>query len=165
MNEKFPFIAVIIPTDNRPEQLFVCLQAFERQDYPPDRFEIIVVDDGGKMSLETVTGRFKDESDLKRVKQANAGPAKSRNAGAGHAKGQIIAFTDDDCIPAEGLLANIAERFSCSTDSAIGGPSINSLTNNIFSCTSQLISDFLLSYYKKGDGEVGFFPSNNLAGA
>ncbi len=163
MKQKYPFISVIIPTRDRPEQLVSCLQSLERQVYPPDRFEVIVVDDGGNIQLESLIDRFNYRIDMKLFKQKPAGPGKARNTGARSAKGQFLAFTDDDCIPATDWLENLAARFSSSADSVIGGPAFNTLTSNLYSCASQLINDFFCSYHHKDHNEVGFLASNNLA--
>lgn len=58
--------------------------------------EILVVDDGSTDDTSTVVRRF---SDVRLIRQANAGPAAARNRGAREAKGSILLFTDDDCIP------------------------------------------------------------------
>src|SRR5690348_17430989 len=52
MPDAAPFFSVIIPTHNRPKQLAACLRAIAEVDYPRDRFEVIVVDDGGSASLQ-----------------------------------------------------------------------------------------------------------------
>ena len=59
-----PFCSVIIPTHRRPDQLAECLGALAALDYPADRFEVIVVDDGGGMPLEPVLGPFRDRIQL-----------------------------------------------------------------------------------------------------
>jgi glycosyltransferase involved in cell wall biosynthesis len=161
MNQTHPFFSVIIPTRDRPEQLFGCLQSLERQNYPSDRFEVIVVDDGGTIPLETVVERFNDSIDMKLFKQKHVGPAKARNTGAGYAKGQFLAFTDDDCNPANDWLETLAILFSSSADCVIGGSTINTLTTNPFSCASQLINDFSRHYHN--NNEAGFLTSNNFA--
>ena len=53
-----PNFSIVIPTYNRPEQLVFCLQACARLDYPCDRFEVIVVDDGGATPLDEIVTRF-----------------------------------------------------------------------------------------------------------
>ena len=163
MNQKYPFFSVIIPTRDRPEQIFSCLHSLEKQDYPPDRFEVIVVDDGGKIPLETVIGRFNDKIDMKLFKQKHVGPASARNTGARYAKGRFLAFIDDDCNPATDWLENLAMCFSSSADCVIGGPTINTLTANPYSCASQLVNDFFCNYHNKNHNEAGFLASNNLA--
>ena len=163
MTQMHPFFSVIIPTRDRPEQLFNCLQSLQRQTYPPDRFEVIVVDDGGKMPLEAVVDCFSDRIDVRLLKDTHIGPAKARNTGAACAKGLILAFTDDDCVPANDWLENFALVFSRSADCLVGGSTINALTRNPYSCASQLINEFIHRYHDKNYDKPVFSASNNFA--
>lgn len=86
MGEGRPQVSVVVPTRGRPELLRQCVAALEAQTVP---VEIVVVED--------VEGR---------------GPAWARNEGVRRARGEIVCFTDDDCVPApewaEALTAPIA---------------------------------------------------------
>src|SRR4051794_19726519 len=111
MQSALPFFSVIIPTRDRPEQLVACLRSLGALAYPRDRFEVIVVDDGSTTALEPIVGRSRGELHLALLKQSNAGPAAARNTGAAHAKGEFLAFIDDDCSPASDWLQALAARF------------------------------------------------------
>jgi glycosyltransferase involved in cell wall biosynthesis len=158
-----PILSIVIPTYNRPAQLAVCLQACARLDYPPDCFEVIVVDDGGTVPLDEVVARFHDVLTLRLLRQDNAGPAAARNTGASEARGEFLAFTDDDCSPAPTWLQALAAQFAMSPECAVGGRTLNALTNNRYSATSQHLISYLLSYYNVVPHAARFFPSNNLA--
>jgi GT2 family glycosyltransferase len=156
-----PFFSIIIPTYNRPQQLARCLQALARQDYPHNCFEVIVVDDGSKTPL--CVDNFQNRLDITLLTQYNTGPAVARNTGAAHAKGQFLAFTDDDCQPDANWLKNLATGFKENPDAAIGGKTINQLTKNIYSSTSHLLIDYLYNYYKSEHNKARFFATNNFA--
>src|SRR5687767_7876993 len=100
MHKSILTFSVVIPTYNRPLQLQQCLEGLANQDYPREAFEVIVVDDGGEHPLTKINDHYQTRLSLVFLKQANAGQASARNTGASHAKGQYIAFTDDDCVPA-----------------------------------------------------------------
>ena len=87
MNQARPFMSIVIPTYNRPDQLAICLCACSRLDYPRDRFEVIVIDDGGVTPLDDVVNRFHGLLSLKLLRQENAGPATARNRRAVEAGG------------------------------------------------------------------------------
>jgi len=157
------FLSVIIPTYNRPEQLVNCLQALSRLDFPGERFEVIVVDDGGGYSLKALLEPFHSLIDLKILKAKHGGPASARNIGTSIAKGDYLVFTDDDCEPSPHWLKNISALFLKRPDNAIGGKTINGLPDNIYAATSQLLISYLYEYYKAVTDYRRFFTSNNLA--
>jgi len=146
-----PNFSIVIPTYNRPAQLAVCLQACARLDYPRDRFEVIVVDDGGTTPLDEIVTRFHGMLTLKLLRQENTGPAAARNRGASEARGEFLAFTDDDCSPAPKWLQALTAQFVASPDCAVGGQTLNALPHNLYSTASQLLI------------ASRFFPSSNLA--
>jgi glycosyltransferase involved in cell wall biosynthesis len=163
-------ISIIVPTRNRRGKIEKCLRALADQTYPHDRFEVIVVDDGSDAPLSTTILPFCAHMQLRLVEQKNAGPARARNAGAKHAAGRLLVFTDDDCEPTPGWLAALYGQFLRWPDRAIGGETINALPENAYSSASQLLVDYLYEYYGAGaagaDGTAAgppFFTSNNLA--
>jgi glycosyltransferase involved in cell wall biosynthesis len=162
MKSGHPFISIVIPTFNRPERLAYCLQSCSRLDYPADRFEVIVVDDGGVAPLDDVANQFHGVLTLRLLRQENAGPATARNTGARAAKGEFIIFTDDDCVPAPDWLEVLATRFKASPDCAIAGETSNALTQNLYSTASQLLISYVIAYYGNASGRVRFFPASNL---
>jgi len=163
MKQERPFFSIVIPTYNRPEQLAICLRACSRLDYPRDRFEVIVVDDGGTMPVDEVVNQFHALLTLKLLRQDNAGPATARNRGATEATGEFLAFIDDDCAPAFNWLQALAAQFVASPDCAVGGQTRNALTHNLYSTASQLLISYLFSYYNVVPHAARFFPSSNLA--
>ena len=157
------FFSIIIPTYQRPDRLVVCLEALAQLDYPRNRFEVIVVDDGSGVPPETAVAAFHDRLNITLLTQPHAGPAQARNTGAAYAKGAFLAFTDDDCTPAPTWLQALAARFATLPDCAIGGQTLNALPHNLYSTTSQLIIDFVYAYYNADANQARFFASNNLA--
>jgi GT2 family glycosyltransferase len=163
MKRDLPFISVIIPTYERHAQLCVCLRALARQDYPLERFEVIVVDDGSESPPRPVLELFGDLLDLKLFEQRNTGPAGARNFGAGHARGQLLAFTDDDCEPDAGWLRALASYFERAPERIIGGRTINALPHNPYAQTSQSIIEVVYAHFNFDAEDARFFASNNLA--
>ena len=160
---KQPFFSIIIPTYNRQSQLTTCLQHITRLDYPRKCFEVIVVNDGGDKTLEAIVDQFSNQSNLKLVTQSHSGPAAARNTGATKAKGELLAFTDDDCMPAPDWLQVLASNFTRKPDCIIGGRTINLLTDNIYSTMSQLILDVVYRHYNSNPNQSRFFATNNMA--
>jgi glycosyltransferase involved in cell wall biosynthesis len=163
MTDLWPTFSIIVPTYNRPRQLLRCLHALEGLDYPLDRFEVIVVDDGGSTSLTEIMQAFSDRLCLRFVDQPNQGPAVARNTGARLANGRFLAFTDDDCAPAVAWLRHLAAQLTDDPQKMVGGYTKNALPRNPFSITSQLLIDFLYHYYNQTESRARFFTSNNFA--
>jgi GT2 family glycosyltransferase len=156
-----PFFSVIVPTHSRPERLATCLDGLGRLSYPPERFEVIVVDDGSEREPQVEeAGSLR----LRVVRQEHAGPAAARNRGAAQADGDHLAFLDDDCVPHAGWLTAFADRFSKLRDPVLGGSTVNGLPDNAFSTASQLLVSYLYAYHRRGEtSQPPFFTSNNLA--
>lgn len=98
-----PFISIIIPHYNDPDRLARCLQQLENQTYPADRYEVIVIDNGSEVLPESVVARFPHAQLLIERK---SGSYIARNKGISVAKGEIVAFTDADCLPQLDWLEN-----------------------------------------------------------
>jgi GT2 family glycosyltransferase len=174
-------ISVIVPTRNRVERLRRCLAALARQTYCRDRFEVVVVDDGSEQSLTDVLDSQRDDLQVRVIEQEQAGPARARNAGAKHAAGALLAFTDDDCEPEPTWLEALYTAHQQWPDRALGGRIVNALPRNVFSSASQLLVDYLYEYQsarastraetppqtmvgeRKRVAGPAFFTSNNLA--
>jgi len=97
------------------------------------------------------------------LRQDNAGPAAALNAGAGLARGEYLAFTDDDCRPAPGWLAAFGSRFMVTPNHVLGGRVENGSTGNRYSTASQLILDVVYRHYNADPERARFFGSANLA--
>src|SRR5688572_22754402 len=90
------FVSVIIPVLNDGDRLHRCLAALEEQTYPGDRFEVIVVDNGSKHDPAEIVAEFPH---AKLAREAKPSSYAARNVGIALAKGDILAFTDSDCVP------------------------------------------------------------------
>jgi glycosyltransferase involved in cell wall biosynthesis len=155
--------SIVIPTYNRSERLQNCLQALVNLDYPTDRFEVIVVDDGSSTPMEPIAAPFQELLNLTVIRQPNSGPAKARNTGAAKAKGKYLAFTDDDCAPLPNWLTQLEGQFALTPDGLIGGQTLNALPQNLYSTASQILIDYLYDYFNLEAGRSSFFASNNFA--
>ena len=162
MKQEKPFFSIIVPTFNRPAQLAACLESLACLDYPLGRFEVIVSDDGSQTRLETLVASFSNRLDIVLAHQTHSGPAIARNKGAAQAKGDLLAFTDDDCTPAADWLKTLAARFTETPDVMIGGRTLNVLLDNPYSTASDLLIRYLYAYYNRNPDQAGFFTSNNL---
>jgi GT2 family glycosyltransferase len=100
-------ISIIIPTFNGASRIGDCLDAILKQTAGRD-VEILVVNDGSTDNTAEVVGGY---SRVRLITQANAGPAAARNRGALEARGTLLLFTDDDCVPMPDWLGSMIKPF------------------------------------------------------
>jgi GT2 family glycosyltransferase len=101
-------VSVVVATYRRPKTLNRCLSALALQTLAPDFYEIVVADNAGCAETRRLVETWAQTARV-RIRYLDAcqkpGPAAARNAGWRSAASEIIAFTDDDCIPDPGWLA------------------------------------------------------------
>ena len=89
-----PHVDIIIPVYNAQETISDCLNSLARQDYPNEKFTVIVCDDGSTDASADLIAPFP----VVVLTQDNAGPGAARNAALKSAKGEIVLFLDADCV-------------------------------------------------------------------
>ena len=97
-----PLVSVIVPVYNDAERLSVCLACLQAQSYSP--MEVVVVDNGSRdlLAVIAVAARYKF---ARLVCETTPGSYAARNRGIEVAKGEVLAFTDADCVPAMDWIA------------------------------------------------------------
>ena len=158
-----PHFSVIVPTYNRPDSLTQCLGSLAGQDYAQDRFEVIVVDDGSRTPVEPLSVQFQNRLEIHLIRSSRKGAASARNTGAEQARGEFLAFTDDDCSPHSSWLGKLAESCGRHPGSAVTGKTLNFLDNNAYSSAAQLLIDYLYAHYNASPQHARFLTSNNFA--
>ena len=158
-----PSVSVIVPTFRRPLALRRCLEALAQLQYPRDRLEIVIVDDGGGAVSHHGLAVLPPDLQVRLVVQKNRGPASARNRGAREATGDILAFTDDDCCPRPEWLLDLTAGLADEPCALVGGPIVNALLSNIYAQASQDLVSFLYEYFPDGRALLPFFTSNNIA--
>jgi cellulose synthase/poly-beta-1,6-N-acetylglucosamine synthase-like glycosyltransferase len=100
-NGELPRVSVVVPVRDEAPRIARCLQALLAQTYPADRTEIIVVDNGSRDGTPYAACAHG-------VTVLSAGGTRSpylaRNKGIERARGEVLAFTDADCVPAKDWL-------------------------------------------------------------
>jgi len=115
---ELPAVSIIIPVRDRPEEISACLQSLQGLNYPREKMEVIVVDDGSSDHTAAIAATFS----IKLIgNEKSLGPAACRNRGAEMAKGDILAFLDSDCLASPDWLRQIAPCFCLPGIGGIGG--------------------------------------------
>ncbi len=104
-------VSVVVPTYRRPDLLKKCIDALMAQHFSKDEYEVIVVSDGPDEATASLLERYGRQVNLMPLSK-KGGPAAARNYGWKHAKGQLIAFTDDDTLPDPDWLSTLWHSFN-----------------------------------------------------
>ncbi len=112
-----PRVSVIVPARNEERNIETCLQALIAQEYPEDRYQVVVVDDNSGDGTARVAGQFiKDRENIKlfRTTERSSISSPKKNAilcGIGESTGEVILTTDADCIPPPGWISGMVKYF------------------------------------------------------
>src|SRR6266487_4226472 len=119
-----PFVSLVVVGKNEEKHLTTCLSSLIDQDYHD--FEIIYVDGGSTDSSLRIADSVKAGSSRMRIVRSEGNISESRNLGLSLTQGQIVAFTDADCVAERNWLrGSVAELMSCPKDVAgVGGPNV-----------------------------------------
>lgn len=108
------FVSIIIPTYNRAHSIKYTLDSFLQQNYPEDKFEIIVCDNNSTDNVKEVVFDYVEKYGEKKIRymfESRQGVHYARNSAAKVAKGDILYFTDDDMLAESDLLEKLIPIF------------------------------------------------------
>ena len=120
MSHTAPFVCVIVPVLNGERTIEECLVSLLRTDYPPERREILVVDNGSTDRTAEIVEGFP----VALLREENPGAAAARNRGIEASRGEVLAFTDADCVVTSGWLRELVGGFEDATTAGVAGDSI-----------------------------------------
>lgn len=113
--ETFPFFSAIVPAYNEEKSITATLQSLVNLDYPKDKIEIIVVNDGSKDRTKEITEQFIAQYPFHTIillNQENQGKGKAMNKGLAIAKGEYFACLDADSFIASNALQAMLPLFA-----------------------------------------------------
>jgi O-antigen biosynthesis protein len=116
---RYPKVSVIVCAYNGERTVDSCLASLETLNYP--NYEVIVVNDGSNDRTKEISERYKY---VRLINQDNQGLSAARNVGLRAATGDIIAYTDCDCMVDPDWLMHLVARFLTSDFGAVGGPNL-----------------------------------------
>lgn len=149
-------VSVVIPAYNAQGTIAQAVEHSLAQAKGPMEVEVVVVDDG---SIDE-TAMIAESAGARVIRQENAGPAAARNRGWKSATGQVICFTDSDCIPTAGWIENLLEGF---TDSQVGAVAGSYEITNSKSWLAHWVHQEIIERHKRMPSFVRAFGSYNVA--
>ncbi len=116
-------VSLIVCTRNRASRLPTFLAAVAALEAPAGGWELIVVDNASSDNTREVLDRFARDTTVpvQRVAAAEPGLSRARNVGLARARGEILAFTDDDCYPQRDYLRALTQVFEEGAYGFVGG--------------------------------------------
>lgn len=128
MQNTQPRVSVVVPVYNSGTQIFRLLDRLRYQSYPKEHIEVVIIDDGSTDDTKALINFHYSEFTVITVK--NSGSYSARNVGIANSKGNIIAFTDADCIPHEDWIRNGVEVLTRENVDIVAGSVCMCLSND-----------------------------------
>ena len=126
MTSTLPLVSVVVPTRNRPHLLSHAVESLQTQDYPPDRYEILVADDSSDTRTRELCRQIQSHAGVPQFRLVAPGARginAARNEGVRAAGGELIAFVDDDVDVPPRWLSALVEGYLREGDGGCwGGP-------------------------------------------
>lgn len=118
-----PAISVVVPTCNRAAALATLVEALVGQDASGIAFELLIVDNGSTDGTADVAARAAaSDPRVRFIREPNRGASHARNAGIVRARAPIVAFVDDDVVPARDWIRAIHRTFEAHPEvDCVGG--------------------------------------------
>ena len=113
-----PLISVVVCSYNGAPTIRDCMEGLQKLDY--DNYEVIVIDDGSTDHMAQIVGEYP----VRLIRTPNRGLSNARNRGMIEARGEIVAYLDDDAYPDPQWLKYLAHAYQTSNHASIGGPNI-----------------------------------------
>ena len=120
-----PFVSVIVCSYNGGKTLAACLDSLGKLNYP--EYEIILVDDGSTDDTAYIAAQFPH---VRYIHQSNHGLSHARNTGAAAANGEVLAYTDSDCMADVDWLYYLIGTLVSGDYAGVGGPNITPPAQN-----------------------------------
>ena len=118
--EQYPFVSIIIPVRNVEKIIGKCLNSLKGLDYPKNRYEVIIADS----ESTDQTPEIVRQNGVTYISTPKKSVCAGRNAGFKISKGEIVAFSDADCVADKNWIKNSIKYFADPTVGAVGGPNI-----------------------------------------
>ena len=137
--------SIIVPVYNRPDEVDELLESLCSQTLKD--FEVVIVEDGSKITCKDVCDKYADILDLHYYYKENSGPGQSRNYGVERAQGEYVIILDSDAVTPTGFMQAIDSELQQQPSDAWGGPDA---AHESFSDIQKAISYAMTSFFTTG---------------
>ena len=167
--ELSPFVSIVVTVYNAERTLAQCLNSIMKLEYPRDKLEITVVDDGSTDSSLDIVKKY----DAVLIQKNHGGYPSAMNAGIRRARGSVVVIIDSDIIVSKDWLLKVLEEFSDPKVGIVGGFIATAKTKSFWSRLAgyeledryhkmnskyvDYVSTTCTAYKKEIFNDVGFF--------
>ncbi len=131
-------VSVIVPVWNDERRVVKCINALKNQQFVPEAYEIIIIDNG---STDRTFEEIQRIEGITVLQELQPGSYAARNKGLSVAKGHYVAFTDSDCVPDKNWLASLIECAETQRDIGVVAGDVS-----FFKDDADIIDDASLAY-------------------
>ena len=149
-------VSIIVATYNSQHTIGELIEALLDQEYERDQLEIIIVDDGSKDQTSDIVKRYP----VKYFVENHRGPAHARNIGWKHSCGEMICFTDSDCLPKKNWVKQLLSQFISEDIGGVGGAYDNADSTHFISAC---IHEEIVERHHRMNGNVNYLGTFNVA--
>ncbi len=152
-------VSIVIITYNARDDLKECMESLEKQDY--SNKEIVVVNDASTDGTSEFLQYFKRQTEIEIIvvtNETNFGVAGSRNMGIKYATGDVVAFTDSDCVADRRWISELVKIYDQKDVAAVGGKILDARIDNIWKRSSRS-----LNHVAASEGNVSYIQGCNMS--
>ena len=158
-----PLVTVIVPVYNQEKYIAQCINSLLNQDYPPEKQEIIVVDNNSEDNTPQILKVYREKG-VKILEESKRGPAATRNKGIKESKGEIIAFIDADCEASPSWLKCLVKGLRENKADAVAGiSSFCGKKGYVAKVLEKRGFDSLMRNFSESHKWIGWAPTRNFA--
>jgi len=152
-----PFISVLLPVYNGAATIGTALDSLVAQDYPADRYEVIVVNDGSTDDTARVVA---ERQDLRYIElPRNMGISPALNAGLDAARGEILVIFNDDCLAAPDYLSELVLGYQrVDKPLGIGGVIVKRAADKVKGATANYVEAISVGNPTVDESGLDFLP-------
>jgi len=136
---QLPNVSVIVPVYNAQETVRDCIDSLLDLNYPKENLELIFVNNASTDKTPEILKQY--SNDIRILYEAKKGPAAARNKGILNANGEVVAFTDSDCIVDQDWLLNLIPALQDPLVGIVGGTILSKRPHNAIERFGEHIHD------------------------
>jgi cellulose synthase/poly-beta-1,6-N-acetylglucosamine synthase-like glycosyltransferase len=158
----FKYVSIVVPVYNGERTIEECIKSLLDLEYPKEKYEIIVVDNNSTDNSIEIAKKYP----VRLLYEGKQSSYAARNLGIKNTKGEIVAFTDADCIADKGWLKQLVKNFEEKTTAGVGGEILAYPPENIierYSVKSNILSQKSFFEFKLANLKMPFIATANAA--